>query len=160
MSGSNKGILKLVLDEHARKEILKLVRPVHPDVKATHVTIMHGVDRPTSGLIERWLNLGMDVGIKLGCTVDNGRAQAVLVAMSGCLEEAVRVSGRVPHITISCAEGCKPVESNDAIREAGIGSLDYSFDEVFGDKAFYGKLVWEEFNAPSLVFPFVGATTF
>jgi 2'-5' RNA ligase len=124
------------LDEKSRTELLRLVMPRHANVFAEHVTVCF---KPTEERLEQyrqgvaWANFASDAWpiIKFG---DRVAFKAIGIAHDE-KGQAVRVRGvpssnENPHITISCAEGTKPMYSNQLLKEGMIEIFDEPIELV------------------------------
>ena len=101
-----------VLTEESRDLLLKRVPPYHPRIYAHHVTMAFKPD-PTTLEYYRQME-GQRIRIPVTAVALDDKAQAVLVGADSENES--------PHITISLAEGIKPVYSNDLL---GRGDLQH-----------------------------------
>ena len=103
---------KLPADERGR--LLAQVPPRYERLVADHVTLQFGAGPqdplPTATLAE-----------VIGCADDGEGVQALVVAIDGTSD---RPDGSTYHITWSLADGRRPVESNDVIRDYGWRPLD------------------------------------
>jgi hypothetical protein len=97
-----------VLTERSRRNVLIAYPPKFPVVRAHHVTLQFGVPRdtvaPTPARIE-----------VIGYAHDDSLEALVVTVNSKCKRD----DGSVYHITLSHAEGRKPVESNAVIAANG-----------------------------------------
>lgn len=102
-------MLQVVLDKESRSKLLSRFGRKHTGrVTAHHVTVAF---KPTEGEM-RAFPVGKEVDVKvIGHGFDN-RGQAVVVEVDG-----VSVKNAVPHVTVSVAEGTKPVYSNTLLSE-------------------------------------------
>ena len=93
----------ILLDKPSRDNLLRAFPAVHPNVKAEHVTLKFGVkDLPA--------NLGKRQTMIVNSYAEDEKAQGVGVYMEdyGTHKE----DGNRYHITISFADGAKPVHTN------------------------------------------------
>lgn len=94
-----------VLTPASRSRLLAAVPPYHPVVYAHHMTMAHDPDPAT---LERYRGMeGQRIRIPVTAVVVDDKAQAVLVGGDS--------ENEYPHITISVAEGVKPVYSNELL---------------------------------------------
>jgi hypothetical protein len=102
------------LDGKSREKLLQLVPPRHSKVFADHCTL---VFRPSASDITDFLKGPMRARKEISVigTVHDEKGQAVLVA-------DVVSKNTMPHITISCADGVKPVYSNELLER---GTVEY-----------------------------------
>ena len=84
-----------------KKKVLKLITPLHTNVFASHVTYEFGVPNNSSLPLEAELKV-------VGYACDK-KAQAFVVSVNGSI---YRPDGNIYHLTISTANGVKPVYSN------------------------------------------------
>ena len=91
------------LDEAQRKKLLAAVPARHSKVHADHVTL---VFQPSPEELEKF-DLGSTVELEVAGEAFDEKGQAVLVDLRG-----VDSKNAHPHITISTADGTKPVYSN------------------------------------------------
>lgn len=89
-------------------------QPVHPNVYAEHVTYQYPSRTPAPPA-----QIVQAMGY-----VCNDAVEAVVVSVNGT---RVRPGGGTFHVTISVADGHRPVESNDAIRNGKIEWFDRPF---------------------------------
>jgi hypothetical protein len=92
------------LDEAQRKKLLAAVPARHSKLHADHVTL---VFQPSPEELEKY-TLGSEVELEVAGEAFDEKGQAVLVVLKG----GVASKNAHPHITISTAEGTKPVYSN------------------------------------------------
>ena len=100
------GYIAFVLTEESRKFLLETLPPVHPRVIAHHITLNFGVEQELLGMYPsrgicylRWHNW-------------DEKAQVGVVTFSpipGCPDMKCQPNGTLLHVTISIAEGVKPV---------------------------------------------------
>ena len=99
-----------VLTPASQSRLLRAVPPVHPTVFAHHATIAF---KPEAADLERYLEMhGQPVRIPVTAVAVDDKAQAVLVGIDS--------ENEYPHITISVAEGVKPVYSNELMASADL----------------------------------------
>lgn len=92
-----------VLTEASRSRLLAAVPPVHPRVYAHHVTMAFNPDETTLAYYRQFE--GQRIRVPVTAVAVDDKAQAVLVG--------VESENDYPHITVSVAEGVKPVYSNE-----------------------------------------------
>ena len=93
-----------LLSEKSSNLLKATFKPEHPKIFAEHVTLAFG---PTEEQDEKWFKrLGEIVELKVKGEAKDKRGHAVLV------EGIQRDDDEVPHVTISCAKGTKPMYSN------------------------------------------------
>lgn len=105
------------LDRESREKLLKLVDPRHPNVFAHHVTVCF---KPSQEQLKSF-KLPERVEFEAISIVHDEKGQAVRV-------RGVPSQNEHPHITISCADGVKPVYSNELLK----GGKVEEFDEPIG----------------------------
>ena len=97
------------LTPESKATLLERIRPLHPKVFAEHCTIKF---KPTPADLQSF-EVGRKVKIKVWGYAADDKGQAVMI-------EGLDTANAHPHITISCAEGVKPVYSNELLeRRAG-----------------------------------------
>jgi hypothetical protein len=97
-----------VLTPASRAELLRRIPPTLERVIAHHVTMAYDPDEAT---LSKYRDLeGEIVHIPVVAYADDGKAQAALVG--------VESENDYPHITISVADGIKPVYSNTTLATA------------------------------------------
>ena len=98
-----KGIIKISVSVN--------IDPIHKNVFNKHITVIFKADQDeTADLV------GKEATVKLISHHKDEKGQAVKVEIPEWLK---KLSNREPHITISCAEGTKPMYSNDLIKSVG-----------------------------------------
>lgn len=105
----NSHYIGIALEKDSRKLLLQHVPALHPEVHANHVTIIYA---PRDEEIEA-AGIGQRVPIRVLAVAADEQGQAVRVQLPRHLEQ---MSNRIPHITISTAEGVAPMYSNTLIR--------------------------------------------
>lgn len=96
--------LGVFLTPESRTRLLDLIKPVHEEIHADHLTIKF---KPTELEVGN-TPLGKRVTLKVEHIAQDEKGQAVLV--SGIISANAH-----PHITISVAKGTKPVYSNELL---------------------------------------------
>ena len=91
------------IDEAQRKKLLAVVPARHSKVHADHVTL---VFQPSPQELEKFV-LGSTVELEVAGEAFDEKGQAVLVVLKGADSKNAH-----PHITVSTADGVKPVYSN------------------------------------------------
>ena len=99
-----KGMLQIALST--------AIQAVHANVFNKHVTVVFKADLDTVTPI-----LGKEVEVTLVSEHVDDKGQAVRVKYDEWLME---MANKEPHITISCAEGTKPMYSNELIKNEGV----------------------------------------
>jgi hypothetical protein len=107
---SQKGYIAFNLVEASREAILRQFVPLYSMVVCHHITFEFGVLEGTA-LPETPRSLEV-----VGYATDNTGVEALVVAVNG---EIRRSDGKVYHVTLSLAQGRKPVQSNDVIEKFG-----------------------------------------
>lgn len=100
------------LDRASKELLLARFWPAHPFVHADHLTLAFGKE-----LEGKEFPIGLQVEMEmLGIVVDEKCQTAIIAAK----DKVVELIGpyKHPHITMSCAQGTKPVYSNDLIQKA------------------------------------------
>lgn len=98
----------VLLDEESRNLLKIIFPPKHPNVFAEHLTILFG---PTLKQNNEWLcRSGEEVELFVIGEAQDEQGQAAMI------HGIERVDGGIPHITISCANGTKPVYSNHLLQ--------------------------------------------
>jgi hypothetical protein len=107
--GGGRSVIGWRLDREQRRELLQQFPPIYGNVVADHVTLQAKVarDAPLPGPVH---------GEIVGRADDGKGVEAMVVSIDGSTD---RPDGSTYHITWSLAEGRRPVESNDVIRERG-----------------------------------------
>lgn len=101
--------LGVFLTPESRTLLLDIIKPLHEERHADHVTIKF---KPTDLEIENY-SIGRKVKLELGAVVHDEKAQAVLVM-------GVISANKLPHITISVSreKGGTPNYSNELLENA------------------------------------------
>lgn len=121
------------LDDTSRTLLLSKFPPKHPNVYAEHMTI---VFRPSDEIDRELMNkCGAIVSLRVIGHAYDDAGQAVEVE-----SDAVSRLGGKPHITISCANGTKPVYSNSLLAD---GSNDVPTLSLTGTVARFTKRGWD-----------------
>ena len=92
-----------------KKKVLELITPLHSNVFASHVTYEFGVPNNSPLPLEAELKI-------VGYAYDK-KAQAFVVSVNGSI---YRPDGNIYHLTISTADGVKPVYSNTLLERGWI----------------------------------------
>ena len=101
--------VSIVLTPASRAELLRRVPPVHPDVKADHVTLAFD---PDPGTLKYYQGMvGKRVRVPVTAVAADAKGQAVLVGADS--------QNEYPHITISVADGVDAVYSNELLATGG-----------------------------------------
>ena len=108
-------MLQVELDGASRASLLSRFPKAHPGVKADHMTVAF---RPSESMLSSF-EVGKKVTLHVVGYAEDSRGQAVVVA-------GFPSSNEIPHITISVADGTKPVYSNKLLAD-GYDSLDGDF---------------------------------
>jgi hypothetical protein len=93
--------------------VLELFPPAFPNIHADHLTIKYDISSEEISSLE----IGKKVSLKVIGLAQDDKAQAILI-------ETGLSSNQFPHITISTAEGTRPVYSNELIEKKGYKKLD------------------------------------
>jgi hypothetical protein len=104
MEGNMKGIIQI--------RVSTPLNPKYPVVHNSHVTVAFKVDEEALAFV------GQEIAVKMVSLHDDGTCQAVKVAYDD--HELKSISNREPHITVSCAEGVKPMHANEVIKTVGL----------------------------------------
>lgn len=100
----------IFLDEESKAALLKAFPPKHVNVYGEHMTLAFGRH------MEPEYPVGSEFELEVLAAYEDDRGQAVRVKGVGSnIDKHVWVD-QVPHITISCAVGIKPVYSNEVIK--------------------------------------------
>ena len=102
------------LDEDEKQKLLQRFPAIHPNVFAEHVTIKFKPSKEDMISIDQLGLFGEKFDINVTGYVEDELGQAVTVSVSD-LPEGIFPEGRTQHITISTADGIKPVYSNELI---------------------------------------------
>jgi hypothetical protein len=95
------------LTAESKAKLLGLVKPLHTKIFAEHITLAF---KPTDAQLAEFEPLrGKAVTFTVNAVADDEKGQAVGV------KESLRLDGGVTHVTISCADGVKPVYSNELL---------------------------------------------
>lgn len=104
----------LFLSDAVRTELLHRVKPTHPQVHATHLTLAF---RPSDEIIEKAKEfLGKRFLIDVVGYARDEKGEAVMVRKDTL---PFPCQNEFPHITIGCAQNVSPVYSNDLLKELG-----------------------------------------
>ena len=107
----------ILLDDKSRTELLRKFKPIHPNVKAEHVTLLFGKEAK-KGLPP---NLGESVALRVIAYGEDESAQGVRVKWGDRTKQIGSV--KALHVTISFADGASPVKTNDIEKWIDIGGL-------------------------------------
>jgi hypothetical protein len=102
------------LDRASRDLLLARVPARHSKIFADHLTIAFGKE-----LENKTFPIGLKVEMEVLGSADDEKGQAAIIAAKDKVVELVGIY-KHPHITISCAEGTKPVYSNELIPKAQV----------------------------------------
>jgi len=98
----------ILLDEPSKERLLCFTPVTHPNVYAEHITLSFN---PNEQQNKKWQTVcGKRIKIKTCDYYEDKKGQAITVSGIHRDDKAI------PHITISCAEGTKPVYSNELIK--------------------------------------------
>lgn len=101
-------MIQIILDGSSRAQLLSSFPPMHPNVFAHHITVAF---KPSVEQAARLAEeCGREVDINIAGEASDENCQAVLVS-------GVDSNNKMPHITISCADGVKPVYSNELLEK-------------------------------------------
>ena len=106
LSGRKPVYIGVFLSSSAHAELLRHFPPIDPDVHAHHMSLFL---KPSVEQLQE-VPLGLEVRIDVVGYAEDDQGQAVLVRPHG-----VSPAGRIPHITISTANGVAPVYSNQLL---------------------------------------------
>lgn len=121
-----------VLTRASQDELLDAFPPIHPNVYAHHATLAF---KPTEPALDRYVPyLGERLYLSVIGYGEDDKGQAVVVD--------VQSENRIPHITISTADGVGPVYSNKLL-EAGYETVDGPELEALVDIENLGESVLE-----------------
>lgn len=110
LEDATNAFISAVLTPESQSRLLQAVPPVHPRVYAHHVTMAF---KPEADVFERYRQMeGQRIRVPVTAVAVDDKAQAVLVG--------VESENEYPHITISVAEGVKPVYSNELMTKADL----------------------------------------
>lgn len=99
------------LDDSSKSLLLSKFPPVHPNVYAEHMTI---VFKPSESIDNALMKqCGNQVNLNVIGYSEDKNGQAAVVKS----DTVSKMGGGVPHITISCANGIKPVYSNELLKK-------------------------------------------
>jgi len=101
------GQIRALLAPSSKAFLLEMVPPVHKEEHASHITV---ANRPLKDdpIFDKYKE-GEEILVFAMRYAEDERGQAVVV------EGIERNDGKIPHVTISCAEGTKPVYSNELL---------------------------------------------
>ena len=102
----------IALDKRSREMLLEYIPPVHENVTANHVTLVH---EPSDNELALFAE-GEPMPIRVVGYAEDDRSQVVAVQLP---KHFMGLARRTPHITISTAPGVQQVYSNELI-EAGL----------------------------------------
>lgn len=97
----------VLIDDASKSVLTQHIKPKHPNVYLEHVTIVFKPNDEQNSVWERRLGEKIELEAIAIAADDKGEA---LVVDGVQLEDS-----RVPHITVSCAEGVKPFYSNELL---------------------------------------------
>lgn len=100
----------IFLDEASKELLLKTFPPKHVNVYGEHMTLAFGRH------MEPEYPVGGEFELEVVAAYEDDRGQAVLVKGVGSNIDKYVWVDQLPHITISCAVGIKPVYSNEVIK--------------------------------------------
>ena len=99
------------LDEAGKTALLNRFPPVHTNIYAEHMTI---VFNPSDSVDEALMKeRGTKVNLEVIGHGEDQNGQAVVVKS----DKVSRIGGGIAHITISCANGTRPVYSNTLLKK-------------------------------------------
>lgn len=99
------------LDDASRAALLTKFPAAHPTVYAEHMTIVFGPsDNVDKALMQE---CGTDVRLEVVGYGSDDKGQAVVVRS----DTVSRIGGGIAHVTISCANGTRPVYSNTLLQK-------------------------------------------
>jgi hypothetical protein len=99
------------LNQASRDLILTTFPPIHPNVYAEHMTIVFKPNDQIDAALMK--EKGNSAGLKVIGYEEDDKGQALVVDCA----EIVRIGGGIAHITISCANGTKPVYSGQMLQK-------------------------------------------
>lgn len=121
----------VLLDEKSRNMLKAAIPPKHDNVYAEHVTILFApTDKQDVKMFARW---GERVELFVTGVAEDEKGQAVIV------HGIERVGGGIPHVTISCADGTKPVYSNNLLQKGYTPVWPFP---ISGEIAYFTKKGW------------------
>lgn len=100
------------ISEASKAYLLERIPPVHKSVFGDHVTLVY---MPTDEQLSLF-SLGADLLVMVESIAFDGKGQAVLIKTP----RDILCKNENPHITISCAEGVKPVYSNELLKKGSL----------------------------------------
>jgi len=118
--------------DESKERLLKKYKPYHPNVYAEHMTIVFNPTPEQDEILMKQIGNSCTLMVT-GFGLDD-KGDAVVVTGQR------RLDGGIPHITISCADGTKPVYSNKLL-DGG-----WNFIEpfaIYGSIARYTKRGWD-----------------
>jgi len=99
------------LDDKSRVDLLIEFPAIHPNVYAEHMTVLFG---PSASEDEALMQMcGTKVKLKVVGYREDEKGQAVVVKYN-----ISRTDGGTNHITVSCADGVRPVYSNQLLQNS------------------------------------------
>lgn len=99
------------LDDKSRNILLSLFPPKYKNIYAEHMTIVFGPSEEMDGTLMK--ECGTKVKLNIIGYGEDQNCQAVVIHS----DNVSRIGGGIPHITISCSEGIKPVYSNTMLEK-------------------------------------------
>ena len=117
------------LDELQKQKLLDSIPPIHPNVFAEHVTVKFKPSREDLIRMDDLNLFGSKFQIDVLGYAEDEMGQAITVNVVG-LPDGIFPEGRTQHITISTADGIKPVYSNELISTKG--AVPKSIPPLFG----------------------------
>lgn len=113
----------VLLDETSKERLLAFIPPIHPNIYAEHITLSFA---PSELQNKKWSWLaGKKIRLKAQDYFEDEQGQAVSVSGTH------RDDRQMPHITISCADGVKPVYSNELIKGKRSGTFSFELMGTF-----------------------------
>ena len=99
------------LTDESKVKLLSSFPAAHPNIYAEHMTI---VFKPSDSLNEALMKeCGTEVTLNVIGHAQDQNGQAVVVKS----DSVSRIGGGIAHVTISCANGTKPVYSNELLKK-------------------------------------------
>lgn len=118
----------VLLDEQSRNLLKAAFPPKHENVYAEHMTIVFApTEEQDQKLLLQW---GKKVQLHVIGVADDHKGQAVVVYGMD------RIGGGIPHVTISCSDGTKPVYSNSLLKKGYAPAWPFP---ISGEVAYYTK---------------------
>jgi len=114
--------ISIKLTEESRANLLQAIPPLYENVFADHVTLRYKANEIDVNIFQALKEKITKIDLRVFGYASNEKGQAVCVVYVGEIDGKQiflpPTNNKVPHITISCADGVKPVYSNELLEDA------------------------------------------